>query len=195
MTRHKFSTSSPDFAHIFCPRLVNFAIVATVTLIFVVLYRLVFLLRPSSLCSFCSVRRERNRMHAKMTRDRKKNFIATIEKTIDELESNNARMREVLSKIGTNAKPPTPASTREEMENRAPSAFASASAPVLSPPSMSSPSLSSVVSHDDGLPALSLNRLPSLSMSSPSQQRQTKEDISPVPTKRVRHGFSLSTTY
>lgn len=36
-------------------------------------------------------------MHAKMTRDRKKNFIATIEKTIDELESNNARMKEALA--------------------------------------------------------------------------------------------------
>ncbi len=44
-------------------------------------------------------RRERNRMHAKMTRDRKKNFIATIEKTIDELESNNAHMKEVLARV------------------------------------------------------------------------------------------------
>jgi hypothetical protein len=38
-------------------------------------------------------------MHAKMTRDRKKNFIATIEKTIGDLESNNARMKEVLSRV------------------------------------------------------------------------------------------------
>jgi len=38
-------------------------------------------------------------MHAKMTRDRKKNFIATIEKTIDELETNNARMKEVLASV------------------------------------------------------------------------------------------------
>ena len=34
-----------------------------------------------------------------MTRDRKKNFIATIEKTIDDLESNNTRMKEVLSRV------------------------------------------------------------------------------------------------
>jgi len=46
-----------------------------------------------------SLRRERNRMHAKMTRDRKKNFIATIEKTIEDLESNNARMKQVLAKV------------------------------------------------------------------------------------------------
>lgn len=38
-------------------------------------------------------------MHAKMTRDRKKNFIATIEKTIDDLESNNARMKETLARV------------------------------------------------------------------------------------------------
>lgn len=38
-------------------------------------------------------------MHAKMTRDRKKCFIATIEKTIDELEKENDRMRSLLSKL------------------------------------------------------------------------------------------------
>lgn len=42
--------------------------------------------------------RERNRMHAKMTRDRKKNFISTIEKTIADLERDNKRMRETLEK-------------------------------------------------------------------------------------------------
>lgn len=39
-------------------------------------------------------------MHAKMTRDRKKNFIATIEKTIEELERDCQRMRDVLNKVG-----------------------------------------------------------------------------------------------
>ena len=42
--------------------------------------------------------RERNRMHAKMTRDRKKNFISTIEKTIADLERDNKRMRMTLEK-------------------------------------------------------------------------------------------------
>ena len=39
-------------------------------------------------------------MHAKMTRDRKKNFIATIEMTIEELERDNQKMRDVLKKVG-----------------------------------------------------------------------------------------------
>jgi hypothetical protein len=43
--------------------------------------------------------RERNRIHAKMTRDRKKSFIATIEKTIEELESSNQRMNAVLKDV------------------------------------------------------------------------------------------------
>lgn len=46
-----------------------------------------------------SLRRERNRMHAKMTRDRKKSFIAAIEKTIEELESSNKRMNIVLADV------------------------------------------------------------------------------------------------
>ncbi|CAB9507827.1 BRLZ [Seminavis robusta] len=46
------------------------------------------------------LRRERNRMHAKMTRDRKKNFIATIEKTIEQLERDCEKMRDVLEKVG-----------------------------------------------------------------------------------------------
>ena len=37
-------------------------------------------------------------MHAKMTRDRKKLFINSVEKTIAELEQNNARMRAILAK-------------------------------------------------------------------------------------------------
>lgn len=37
-------------------------------------------------------------MHAKMTRDRKKNFISTIEKTISDLERDNKRMRNTLEK-------------------------------------------------------------------------------------------------
>ena len=37
-------------------------------------------------------------MHAKMTRDRKKNFIAIVEKTIEDLESTNARMKLILAR-------------------------------------------------------------------------------------------------
>ena len=38
-------------------------------------------------------------MHAKMTRDRKKSFISTVEQTIEELESTNERMRAVLTEV------------------------------------------------------------------------------------------------
>jgi len=44
------------------------------------------------------LRRERNRMHAKMTRDRKKLFISSVEKTIADLEEHNKRMRGILAK-------------------------------------------------------------------------------------------------
>jgi hypothetical protein len=46
-----------------------------------------------------SLRRERNRMHAKMTRDRKKSFISSVEQTIVQLERDNERMRNVLTKV------------------------------------------------------------------------------------------------
>ena len=46
-------------------------------------------------------------MHAKMTRDRKKTFIAAIEKTIEELESSNKRMNAVLEDVVTSQKSST----------------------------------------------------------------------------------------
>lgn len=44
------------------------------------------------------LRRERNRMHAKMTRDRKKLFISSVEKTITDLEKQNKKMKDILTK-------------------------------------------------------------------------------------------------
>lgn len=44
-----------------------------------------------------TLRRERNRMHAKMTRDRKKNFISGLSCAIKKLEHENNKMREALS--------------------------------------------------------------------------------------------------
>lgn len=38
-------------------------------------------------------------MHAKMTRDRKKSFISSIQETIVRLERDNTRMRDVLTKV------------------------------------------------------------------------------------------------
>jgi len=45
-----------------------------------------------------ALRRERNRMHAKMTRDRKKMYINSVEKTIRELEAENTHMKELIAK-------------------------------------------------------------------------------------------------
>lgn len=44
------------------------------------------------------LRRERNRMHAKMTRDRKKIFVASIKQAVEKLESDNQLLRDTLSK-------------------------------------------------------------------------------------------------
>jgi hypothetical protein len=44
------------------------------------------------------LRRERNRMHAKMTRDRKRNFVSTVNRSIAELEKENKQIREVLKR-------------------------------------------------------------------------------------------------
>lgn len=44
-----------------------------------------------------SRRRERNRMHAKMTRDRKKCFLASLNRVIAKLEEENQGLREILA--------------------------------------------------------------------------------------------------
>jgi len=45
-----------------------------------------------------ALRRERNRMHAKMTRDRKKVLVANMEESICRLERDNSLRREILSR-------------------------------------------------------------------------------------------------
>eukprot|EP00584_Thalassiosira_punctigera_P021229 CAMPEP_0172553004 /NCGR_PEP_ID=MMETSP1067-20121228/47784_1 /TAXON_ID=265564 ORGANISM="Thalassiosira punctigera, Strain Tpunct2005C2" /NCGR_SAMPLE_ID=MMETSP1067 /ASSEMBLY_ACC=CAM_ASM_000444 /LENGTH=264 /DNA_ID=CAMNT_0013341095 /DNA_START=230 /DNA_END=1024 /DNA_ORIENTATION=- len=45
-----------------------------------------------------ALRRERNRMHAKMTRDRKKCFIASLKRVMSKLEDENRQLRETLEK-------------------------------------------------------------------------------------------------
>ena len=47
---------------------------------------------------FSYFRRERNRMHAKMTRDRKKYFIASLKRAISRLEEDNRHLRHTLEK-------------------------------------------------------------------------------------------------
>ena len=57
-----------------------------------------------------SYRRERNRMHAKMTRDRKKTFIASLKRVISKLEEENRQLRETLEECQL---------TNEEVPNNA----------------------------------------------------------------------------
>ncbi|GMH51972.1 hypothetical protein TrST_g8234 [Triparma strigata] len=54
--------------------------------------------KPLSEDELEKLRKERNRMHAKMTRDRKKLFVASIEEAISRLASDNEKMRQVLGK-------------------------------------------------------------------------------------------------
>ena len=52
------------------------------------------------------LRRERNRMHAKMTRDRKKLLMASLEQTVNDLESKNTERRRALSQTLTSSVSP-----------------------------------------------------------------------------------------
>eukprot|EP00536_Pseudo-nitzschia_multiseries_P013601 jgi/Psemu1/290957/fgenesh1_pg.593_\ len=147
-----------------------------------------------------ALRRERNRMHAKMTRDRKKSFIANIEKTIEELESSNERMASVLADVIHVQKTPP-------------------SSPRSSSPSPASPAAATLVSfrskrHNDppgnvtpcGSPAVapgyvSVGLVPDLipapsesSVTSASGKPLTKSEAGLPPPKRVCHGFSLGPT-
>jgi hypothetical protein len=47
-------------------------------------------------------------MHAKMTRDRKKVFISSVEKTISELEEDNKRMKDIIANQALSDSPVTP---------------------------------------------------------------------------------------
>mmetsp|Transcript_34201 Transcript_34201/g.45214 ORF Transcript_34201/g.45214 Transcript_34201/m.45214 type:complete len:423 (-) Transcript_34201:173-1441(-) len=47
------------------------------------------------------IRRERNRMHAKKTRDRKKLYLEETENTISRLEEENRKLRDSIQKLGT----------------------------------------------------------------------------------------------
>lgn len=51
-------------------------------------------------------------MHAKMTRDRKKNFISCVERTIAQLEQENQKMRETLKMQVQNHENTAPTSKR-----------------------------------------------------------------------------------
>ena len=120
---------------------------------------------------FC--RRERNRMHAKMTRDRKKCFISTMEKAIDDLEKELASLRCCLLQGKCNT---TQGNTGDN---------AMVTPELTARPS---PSYSPVPSdRHDCTPSNSTN--PSMMLFLPDQQHQGSDDDRR--SKRSRHGFLL----
>lgn len=133
--------------------------------------------------------RERNRMHAKMTRDRKKNFIANIQQTIDELEKSNRNMKAVLAEVVQTHFNPTA------------SASSISAAPVGVTPTVS-PAIGPKSSATVKVPPLAPSMLtaqirPVPRVTTPSQSAgapltEQINSISPPPaSKRVCHGFSL----
>lgn len=91
-------------------------------------------------CFITSLRRERNRMHAKMTRDRKKSFINTIEKTIEELESTNQQMKNALFEV---------------IQTHFPKSNTTS---ILGSTPVSSPESGSVASSEEEIPALEMEK-------------------------------------
>ncbi|KAL7477904.1 hypothetical protein ACHAW6_003692 [Cyclotella cf. meneghiniana] len=64
-----------------------------------------------------ALRRERNRMHAKMTRDRKKCFVASLKRVISKLEEENQSFRELLER---SQEEKNNEDTHEEIDDRKP---------------------------------------------------------------------------
>eukprot|EP00541_Cyclophora_tenuis_P014487 CAMPEP_0116570242 /NCGR_PEP_ID=MMETSP0397-20121206/16820_1 /TAXON_ID=216820 /ORGANISM="Cyclophora tenuis, Strain ECT3854" /LENGTH=354 /DNA_ID=CAMNT_0004098055 /DNA_START=317 /DNA_END=1381 /DNA_ORIENTATION=+ len=119
-----------------------------------------------------TLRRERNRMHAKMTRDRKKCFIAAVEKTIEQLETDNQRMREALKKVAQHH-------------------FGSnAITPAASPVSSSTPSPDNTV--DPIQQQMGPSAVPSSGTSVVEETSLGETSLHEPLPRRVPHGFSLS---
>lgn len=120
------------------------------------------------------LRRERNRMHAKMTRDRKKCFISTMEKAIDELEKELASLRCCLLQ-----------GQRSTMNE------SSSDNKVVTPELTARPSPTYTSVPADHHDMTSSNPTdPSMTLFCSDRQHQRSEDDDRS-TKRIRHGFSL----
>jgi len=139
-------------------------------------------------------------MHAKMTRDRKRNFISTIEKTIANLERDNKRMRQTLEKqvSKSNADTPNPSPSISAIPSDIAlvstdlTLTAAVSVPVPAPVSIPAPRKGSV--------AVSVS--PEPGQSSPlakqyvSLEKLTATLSAPLPPRKVsesspRHGFKV----
>ncbi len=65
-----------------------------------------------------SLRRERNRMHAKMTRDRKRCFIASLKRVISKLEKDNQHLSKTLERYrATDESEGNPSTSLQAMSN------------------------------------------------------------------------------
>ncbi|KAL3918604.1 MAG: hypothetical protein SGILL_004157 [Bacillariaceae sp.] len=128
-----------------------------------------------------SLRRERNRMHAKMTRDRKKNFVSTIQKTIQQLESSNQRMRAVLADV-----------VDSHFKANTPSAVPAGVTPTVSPallPKIATVKIPALVTP----PLASAPKSPTTSQpaAAPVVEEPSSTSLARA-SKRVAHGFSSS---
>jgi len=139
-----------------------------------------------------SLRRERNRMHAKMTRDRKKSFIAAIEKTIEELESSNRRMNAVLTEVISSQKSSMTTESILLSSSRTPS-----NDPQVHPPVGVSPSSSPAVVPNETWGNSTREKISTLSMTDLKENVRengygsTANEFQVPQKKRVCHGFSL----
>lgn len=72
-------------------------------------------------CTCCSIRRERNRMHAKLTRDRKKLFTSRMQQTIQALERHNQMLKNKLQAMAPGSSGSTSNSAISAMDSSTPS--------------------------------------------------------------------------
>mmetsp|Transcript_63577 Transcript_63577/g.94349 ORF Transcript_63577/g.94349 Transcript_63577/m.94349 type:complete len:327 (+) Transcript_63577:115-1095(+) len=137
------------------------------------------------------LRRERNRMHAKMTRDRKKVFISSVEKAIAKLEGENQRLRDLLLKqakhhLGSNdgSGAVTPSIPSSPVLSAVMAPILAASPPPLLPhqPPAKMPRLE--------VPS-PLTPSPSMEQTLISSQPIAPKDSIPPPTRPAIHGFSV----
>ena len=130
-------------------------------------------------------RRERNRMHAKMTRDRKKSFIAAIEKTIEELESSNERMNAVLTEVISSRK--SSVSTESIVLSSARNSNNPQDVPLAEVTPSSSPALVPNETWEHEVPEQM-----TLPVADSIHDRSFANEFEVPSRKRICHGFSLS---
>lgn len=137
------------------------------------------------------LRRERNRMHAKMTRDRKKSFIAAIEKTIEELESSNERMNAVLTEVISSRK--SSVSTESILLSSTRTSNNPQDVPLAKVTPSSSPAIVPNETWEHEVPEqMTLPIADSMERIHDTHGRSSANEFEVPSRKRICHGFSLS---